>query len=118
MGNHLYASILRITIEKTLCIQITKIKWHENVETLFVVSKNHSQQDVHRKLELRNIALRYIALRNTDYVTHMNSIIAIICLASFTFMQLPTATWLISMESTYAAKPSSLLTYLPTQEII
>ena len=92
MANHLYASILRITIEKTPCIQITKIKWHENVETLFVVSKNHSQQDVHRKLQLRNIALRYIALRNTDYVTHMNSIIAIICLASFTFMQLPTAT--------------------------
>ena len=113
MANHLYASILRITIEKTLCIQITKIKWHENVETLFVVSKNHSQQDVHRKLELRNISLR-----NTDYVTHMNSIIAIICLASFTFMQLPTATWLIFMKSTYAAKPSSLLTYLPTQEII
>ena len=113
MANHRYASILRITIEKTLCIQITKIKWHENVETLFVVSKNHSQQDVHRKLELRNIALR-----NTDYVTHMNSINAIICLASFTFMQLPTATWLIFMKSTYAAKPSSLLTYLPTQEII
>ena len=87
MANHQYASILLITTEKTLCIQITKIKWHENVETLFVVSKNHSQQDVHRKLHLRNIGLR-----NTDYVTHMNSIIAIICLASFTFMQLPTAT--------------------------
>ena len=63
-------------------------------------------------------SLRNIALRNTNYVTNMNSIIAIIYLASFTFMQLPTATWLIFMKSTYAAKPSSLLTYLPTQEII
>ena len=58
MANHQSASILLITIEKTLCIQITKIKWHENVETLLDVLKNHSQQDADKN-SLHSIALRY-----------------------------------------------------------